>query len=101
MLCRAAAYNKLNDYRQAVDDCEEAIAIDPNYSKAYGRKGLALSGLGMHAEAIESYRKAIELDPTNQNFRVNLEIAEEKARESAANPSELSSLIITLRWLLL
>lgn len=38
-LCRAAAYSKLGNYAGAVQDCEQAISIDPNYSKAYGRMG--------------------------------------------------------------
>jgi len=46
---------------------------------------LALSGLNDHRQAIENYKKAIELDPTNQNFKTNLEIAEEKA---ASAPGE-------------
>ena len=41
---------------------------------------LALSGLNQHTEAIKCYKKGIELDPNNQNFKTNLEIAEEKAR---------------------
>lgn len=36
---RAAAYSKLGNYAGAVQDCERAISIDPNYSKAYGRMG--------------------------------------------------------------
>ncbi|KAG7232536.1 hypothetical protein INR49_008408 [Caranx melampygus] len=36
---RAAAYSKLGNYAGAVQDCEQAISIDPNYSKAYGRMG--------------------------------------------------------------
>lgn len=36
---RAAAYSKMNKQEQAIDDCLMALRIDPNYSKAYGRKG--------------------------------------------------------------
>ncbi|NXI13318.1 SGTB protein, partial [Irena cyanogastra] len=36
---RAAAQSKLNNFREAIKDCESAIAIDPKYSKAYGRMG--------------------------------------------------------------
>lgn len=39
VLHRAAAYSKLGNYAGAVQDCERAIGIDPNYSKAYGRMG--------------------------------------------------------------
>jgi len=36
---RAAAHSKLNQHQAAIDDCKKAIAIDPLYSKAYGRMG--------------------------------------------------------------
>ncbi len=39
LVCRAAAYSKLGNYAGAVQDCEQAISIDPDYSKAYGRMG--------------------------------------------------------------
>jgi tetratricopeptide (TPR) repeat protein len=40
-----------------------AIKIDPNYSSALSNKGIALDDLGKYDEAIESYDKALELDP--------------------------------------
>lgn len=42
--CRAAAHSKLGNYAGAVQDCEQAISIDPNYSKAYGRMGYGAGG---------------------------------------------------------
>ena len=36
---RAAAYSKLNKHVKGIEDCEKALAIDPQYSKAYGRMG--------------------------------------------------------------
>lgn len=38
-ISRAAAYSKLNDFQNAIKDCEKAIEIDPKYAKAYGRMG--------------------------------------------------------------
>ena len=34
-----AAHSKLNKLQQAIEDCERALTIDPQYSKAYGRMG--------------------------------------------------------------
>lgn len=65
----------------AIEDCQRAIEIDPSYSKAYGRMGLAYASLNDHIKAKQYYEKAIELDPNNESFRNNLRIAEEKARE--------------------
>jgi len=36
---RAAAHSKLGNHFMAVEDCQRAIDMDPNYSKAYGRMG--------------------------------------------------------------
>lgn len=36
---RAAAHSKLNNHREAIDDCKRALEIEPQYSKAYGRMG--------------------------------------------------------------
>ncbi|KAF6715589.1 Small glutamine-rich tetratricopeptide repeat-containing protein alpha [Oryzias melastigma] len=59
-----AAFSKLGNYAGAVQDCEQAIGIDPNYSKAYGRMGL-----NKHTEAVGYYKKALELDPDNDTYK--------------------------------
>ncbi|KAK9508051.1 hypothetical protein O3M35_007798 [Rhynocoris fuscipes] len=72
---RAAAYSKLEDHKSAIDDCNLALRIDPNYSKAYGRLGLAYYGLGNYEKSVEYYRKAIQLVPDNEAFKNNYELA--------------------------
>ena len=79
--CRAAAYSKLSNHSFALEDCRRAIEIDPNYSKAYGRMGLAYASLNDHHRARDCYKRATELDPTNDSYRSNLSIAEEKVAE--------------------
>jgi len=36
---RAAAYIKLEQYNEALRDCQIAIRLQPNYARAYGRMG--------------------------------------------------------------
>lgn len=36
---RAAAHSKLNDFKSSIEDCKNALKIDPSYSKAWGRLG--------------------------------------------------------------
>ena len=36
---RATARTKVMDFRGAMDDCTAAIKLNPNYPKAYSRKG--------------------------------------------------------------
>ncbi|CAE1277575.1 SGTA [Acanthosepion pharaonis] len=80
---RAAAYSKLTKHALAIQDCNCALAIDPGYSKAYGRMGMAYLELEDNEQSRECYRKALELDPNNQNYKNNLEMVEQKLREQA------------------
>lgn len=57
---------------EAVSDCNRAIELDPNYVKAYYRRGLALKELNDIAEARRNLLKALELEPTNENIRNDL-----------------------------
>lgn len=62
------------------------MSIDPFYSKAYGRLGLAYSSLDRHKEAKESYQKALNMEPDNESYKNNLQVAEEKlAQQGMSN----------------
>ncbi|XP_044518166.1 small glutamine-rich tetratricopeptide repeat-containing protein alpha-like [Gracilinanus agilis] len=80
---RAAAYSKIGDYAGAMRDCERAIGIDPYYSKAYGRMGLALLSLNKYKEAVGYYKKALELDPDNDMYKTNFKLAQKKMKETS------------------
>ncbi|KAM9518195.1 small glutamine-rich tetratricopeptide repeat-containing protein beta-like isoform 1-T2 [Salvelinus alpinus] len=81
---RAAAHSKLGNYTEATGDCERAIGIDPSYSKAYGRMGLALTAMNKYPEAISYFKKALVLDPENDTYKSNLKIAEQKQKEASS-----------------
>lgn len=78
----AAAYCRLEQHDLAIQDCRTALALDPNYAKAYGRMGVALSCQNRYDQAVEAYKRAVELDPNNESYKGNLTIAEEKLREA-------------------
>ena len=40
--------------------------------------GLAHSSLNKHKEAVENFKKALELEPDNESYKSNLQIAEDK-----------------------
>jgi len=88
---RAAAYCRLDQNDLAIQDCRTALALDPKYAKAYGRMGVALSCQNRYDQAVEAYKHAIELDPTNESYKQNMAIAEEKLQEAqqaaGANPA--------------
>lgn len=69
---RAACWLKLKQYILAKEDCESAIHYDPNYIKAYVRKGLCHEHLGEWELAIQSLKKAQELD-TSGKFTKEIE----------------------------
>lgn len=81
-------YSKLGNHQQAIEDCHRALTIDPTYSKAHGRLGLAYSSLARYEEAKTSYQKAIDLEPENESLRNNLQIAEEKLSQQSTAPSD-------------
>lgn len=82
---RSAAYAKGNNYALSLKDAEKAIELKPNWGKAFSRKGTALAYLGRLDEAIETYEKGIELDPSNTQLKEGL--AEVRAQKSAQGRS--------------
>lgn len=58
-------------------------------STAYGRLGLAYSKMNRHEEAINAYKRALEIEPDNQDYKNNLEVTSQRLEErgqGAANP---------------
>ncbi|XXG74103.1 hypothetical protein AAC387_Pa07g2907 [Persea americana] len=79
---RAAAYTQLQNYTEAIADCNRSIEIDPNYSKAYSRLGFAYYEQGEYSDAIsKGFLKALRLDPNSSSIRENIRAAEQKLRE--------------------
>lgn len=80
---RAAAHSRLNNHQATIEDCQAALKIEPSYSKAYGRLGLAYTSLKMYNEARTSYQKALELEPGNQTYLNNLQLNEEQIKSQS------------------
>ncbi|PKS06760.1 hypothetical protein jhhlp_006834 [Lomentospora prolificans] len=59
---RAAAYSAAKDHESARSDAESAVAIDPRYTKAWSRLGLARFALGDPRGSMEAYQKGIEYE---------------------------------------
>jgi small glutamine-rich tetratricopeptide repeat-containing protein alpha len=88
---RAAVYTKMTgteNLELAVADCQESVALDPSYVKAYSRLGLAYYHLGNYEESVnEGYAKAVELDPSNASAKKDLENAKKKLASAAGTNS--------------
>lgn len=81
---RAASFMELEMGQQALNDCNEAIRIDPSYIKGYSRKGSALMLLGRRDEALETFQYILSIDPLH-------EYAEAKVKELTAGPLSVQS----------
>lgn len=75
---RAAAHSRLGDYNRAAEDCKMSLKYDPNYSKAFGRLGLAYSKMNKFELALDAYRKALEIEPDNVDYKNNMGVAQER-----------------------
>ncbi|KAL7921766.1 hypothetical protein ACQKWADRAFT_294387 [Trichoderma austrokoningii] len=59
---RAAAHSAARDHESARIDAESAVAIDPSYTKAWSRLGLARFALGDPKGSMDAYQKGIEYE---------------------------------------
>lgn len=59
---RAAAHSASKDHKSACVDAEAAVAVDPTYTKAWSRLGLARFALGDPNGSKEAYQKGIDYE---------------------------------------
>jgi len=74
---RATTYASMEDWEKCLNDSEKAINIKQDWVKGYFRKGQALVGLKRYEEGYVSYRKAVELDPKNEDITSRMKEAEQ------------------------
>lgn len=84
---RSGAYASLKDYQSALKDAERTVELKNDWAKGYNRLGAAQHGLGQLEEAVASYNKALELDPSNTQAKQGKQSAE-NALASAGPGSE-------------
>eukprot|EP01113_Clastostelium_recurvatum_P024858 TRINITY_DN2974_c0_g1_i1.p1 TRINITY_DN2974_c0_g1~~TRINITY_DN2974_c0_g1_i1.p1 ORF type:complete len:246 (+),score=74.67 TRINITY_DN2974_c0_g1_i1:28-765(+) len=60
---RSAAYALVGEHNLALEDGVKAVALRPDWNKAYLRKGRALSLLERYPEAIEALEKGLQVSP--------------------------------------
>lgn len=62
---RSACFYNQNLFGRALEDAEKCIETKSDWSKGYQRKAMALHGMGKYDEAINSYEKGLEIEPTS------------------------------------
>ena len=60
---RGLAYDKLENYEDAISDYTRSIRIDPDYAAAYINRGAAYDKLENYENAIADYTRALRINP--------------------------------------
>lgn len=79
----AAALTHLKKYDQVVQHCEDAVSLNPSYAKAFSRMGHGHYCLNDYDAAIQSYRRGLEVDPSNTACLEGVEVAETAQTQEA------------------
>ena len=84
---RAAAHSAARDHDSAKADAEAAVAVDPKYTKAWSRLGLARFALGDAKGSMEAYQKGIEHEGNggSEAMKKGYETAKRRVDEIAAD----------------
>ena len=67
----AANHYQQQNFPLALQESEQAVRIDPNFSAGYGMLGLVYMAIGDRAKADESFNRAIGLDPNDAELNNN------------------------------
>ncbi|CAH1783255.1 unnamed protein product [Owenia fusiformis] len=59
---RSYCFDRLLQYEKALKDADKAIALDSDWPKGFFRKGRALAGLKLYADAEQAFMQVIKLD---------------------------------------
>jgi tetratricopeptide (TPR) repeat protein len=65
---KAVVFIKQGRFREAVEQADKSIKLNPNYADAWYLRGYALAELRRLDEALESYRKAAAVMPPGDDF---------------------------------
>lgn len=92
---RAAAYSSVGNHALAVKDANKAIEIDPSFSKAYSRLGLAHYANGDAKAALQAYEKGMEAEGPNKSEAMKKGYETAKRRVEQDLESSISSSDVT------
>ena len=68
----AQTYLRMQRFSEAQEAANKAIEISPNYGDAYATSGTASRLMGHFEDAVATYKKGIEMDPSNWRLRASL-----------------------------
>lgn len=73
---RAQAYINLKEYTSAINDCDEALRLDPSYTKAQKMRAKAHGAAGNWEKALQDYKAVAEANPTEKGIHEDIRRAE-------------------------
>jgi len=80
---RAMAHLKLENYGSAICDAEEAIKLDPEYIKAYYRRGSANFALGKYKDALADFKSVCKMKPKDADANSKFKECQKRLKEAA------------------
>ena len=81
---RAACYLKIDDYENGIDDCSNAVDLNPDYVRARLRRALAFEHVEEYDRGLVDAKHILEIEPNNataKQYVVRVEPIAEKKRE--------------------
>lgn len=99
---RAQVHIKMENYGLAIADCDAALQVDPDFSKAYYRKGVSLMAMLNYKEAQTNFKIILKKLPkdkaTNENLKQCVNYLKKEAFERAIAGDEKASIIQSLDY---
>ncbi|CAI5758397.1 unnamed protein product [Candida verbasci] len=99
---RAQVHIKLENYGFAIADCDKAIEIDPNFMKAYYRKGVSLMAILQHKKAQACFKIVLGKLPndklTLENYKQCTNYLKRQAFEKAIAGVDQISILNSLDY---
>ena len=70
-----AGYTALKDYKRALENCDQSIAISEDNWRAWQNRAAANLGLGRIDESLKDIQRGLQLNPDSQDLQKTLAIA--------------------------
>ena len=81
MANKAAALIKMDQKVEAIEQCSEAIQLNPKYVKALLRRGQTYEETDKPHDAMKDFQQVLEIDPTHKEARMAVMRLPEKIKE--------------------